>query len=50
MKTYWLISSNTIPSPEKRKNTLLLHGVNAYDVQKLEKINHSKIFILSDIL
>lgn len=49
MKTYWLISSNTIPSPEKRKNTLLLHGVNAYDVQKLEKINHSKIFILSDI-
>jgi len=48
-KTYWLVSSNSIPTPEKKDKTLVLHGVNSYDIQELKPINgNSKIFILSD--
>ena len=48
-KTYWLITSNSIPTPEKKEKTLILHGVNAYEVKELSKISDKPvIFRLSE--
>lgn len=48
-KTYWLITSNSIPTPEKKEKTLILHGVNAYEVKELSKISDNPvIFQLSE--
>lgn len=37
-KTYWLITSNSKPTPEEKEKTLILHGVNSFNVEELTRV------------
>ena len=37
-KTYWLITSNSKPTPEEKEKTLILHGVNSFNIEELTRV------------
>ena len=43
-KTYWLITSNSKPTPEEKEKTLILHGVNAHDIKQLIQVEENRNF------
>ncbi|ANU46507.1 hypothetical protein ADH76_23450 [Enterocloster clostridioformis] len=48
-KQYYLVSSNSEPTPGLKEKELILNGVNAYDIKELVRLEEDKrIFIIKD--